>query len=104
MWVSRLKYYGCCWKPDPYEELELPRVITPIMPGVKLPLSDEDPCIGELKDKVIDEYYKILDSLECGVLPDLDFILDEISFLEVYDKLDKRDFILQYFLNTKPND
>lgn len=40
----------------------------------------------ELKEKIICDFYKILDQLECGIQPDLEFLLEEISFVH-YDRI-----------------
>ena len=102
MWVSELREQGCCWKPTPFEEYEIPKVVIPInYPELRLPLSEEEPCLGELKEKVIDEYFKILDQLECGITPDLDFILDEILAIETFRDLDNKEYILQYYVTNE---
>ena len=105
MWVSEVKSNCGCWKPTPYEEYELPKVVYPILPKLELPLSEEEPCLGELKDKIINEYKDILDSLECGIQPPLEFLLDEITFVEVYKDLEDkpRTFLLQHYLNNENN-
>ena len=41
--------------------------------------------LQELKDKVICEYLKIIDSLECGIHLDLEFLLEEISLIEILE-------------------
>lgn len=38
----------------------------------------------ELKKKIICEYNKIIDQLECGKHPDLEEILEEMSLIEIY--------------------
>ena len=40
--------------------------------------------ICDLKEKVVCEYYQILQDLECGKHPDLEFILQEISLIDIY--------------------
>ncbi len=95
---------GCgCWKPTPYDEYEIPKVVIPInkYPGLVLPLSEKEPCLGELKDKIINEYLKILDQLECGIQPNLDFLLDEISVVETFHELDNKEYILQYYMTNE---
>lgn len=39
--------------------------------------------IEELKNKVICEYLTILDKLECGIHSDLEFLLEEISLIDI---------------------
>jgi hypothetical protein len=39
--------------------------------------------IEELKNKIICEYLKIIDNLECGIHLDLEFLLEEISLVEI---------------------
>ena len=41
--------------------------------------------LQELKNKIICEYLKIIDSLECGTKPDLEFLLEEISLVEIME-------------------
>ena len=40
----------------------------------------------ELKNKVIREFQDILKQLQCGIQPDLEFILQEISLIYIYDE------------------
>ena len=39
----------------------------------------------ELKRKIICEYLGIINNLECGSKPDLEFILEEISLVDIND-------------------
>ena len=41
--------------------------------------------INELKRKVICEYIGIIDKLECGTQPDLEFLLEEISLIDILE-------------------
>ena len=62
-----------------------------------------DSCSGqgdELKNKISCEFLTLLSYVERGKYPDYEFILEEISLLEVYNNLDKKDFLLQYYLNN----
>lgn len=43
------------------------------------PRINDDYC--RLKEKIIYEYIKIIDDLECGIKPDLEFLLEEISLI-----------------------
>ena len=36
-----------------------------------------------LREKIIQDYYKIIDNLECGIQPDLENILEEISLIDI---------------------
>ena len=40
----------------------------------------------ELKKKVIFDFQDIVNKLECGIQPDLEFILEEISLIYIYDE------------------
>jgi hypothetical protein len=35
-----------------------------------------------LKEKIIFDYFKIIDNLECGIRTDLEFLLEEISLIQ----------------------
>lgn len=62
-----------------------------------------DNCSGqgdELKNKISCEFLTLLSMVERGYRPDYEFILEEISLLEIYNNLDKKEFILQYYLNN----
>ena len=63
------------------------------------PITYSDNIIDDLKHKVIYEFMNLLVQVEKGYKPEYEHILDEISLLEVYEELDKKDFILQYYLN-----
>lgn len=41
--------------------------------------------LQELKNKIIYEYLKVIDNLECGIHPDLEFLLEEISLVEIME-------------------
>lgn len=41
--------------------------------------------IDELKDKIICEYIGIIDKLECGIQSDLEFLLEEISLVDILE-------------------
>ena len=45
----------------------------------------EDLDLQELKDKIICEYERIIHQLECGTQPDLEFLLEEISLIDIYE-------------------
>ena len=41
--------------------------------------------ICELKDKIICEYLGIIDKLECGIQTNLEFLLEEISLVDILE-------------------
>ena len=60
--------------------------------------------IDLLKDKVICEYKKIISDIERGQRPDIEFLLEEISAIDIEKEIDNREFIIQYYLNNQsPN-
>lgn len=40
--------------------------------------------LDELKEKTICDFMHVLDQLECGIQPDLEIILEEISLINIY--------------------
>ena len=56
--------------------------------------------IDLLKDKIICEYKLIISKLEQGHKPDLEFLLEEISAVDLENEIDNREFIIQYYLNN----
>ena len=56
--------------------------------------------IDLLKDKIICEYKQIISELEKGRRPNLEFLLEEISAVDLENELDNREFIIQYYLNN----
>ena len=56
--------------------------------------------IDLLKNKIICDYKIIISKLEKGHQLDLEFLLEEISAVELEDELDNREFIIQYYLNN----
>lgn len=42
----------------------------------------------------------LLLQVERGHYPDYEFILEEISLLEILNYIDRKEFILQYYLNN----
>lgn len=47
-------------------------------------LNPQELC--ELKNKVICEFLDIIKKLNCGIQPDLEFLLQEISLIYIYDE------------------
>lgn len=56
--------------------------------------------IDLLKDKIICAYKFIVSELEKGHRPNLEFLLEEISAVDLENELDNREFIIQYYLNN----
>lgn len=52
-----------------------------------------------LKQKVIDEFKQLLKRVRKGYKPDYEFILQEISLIELW-QLDNTDFFKQFYLNN----
>ena len=59
--------------------------------------------VDALKDKVIKEYRDLICSIKKGYRPDYEFILEEISFIDLIEKNDINNSLiaLQYYLNNK---
>lgn len=59
--------------------------------------------VDALKDKVIKEYRDLICSIKKGYHPDYEFILEEISFIDLIEKNDIKNSLiaLQYYLNNK---
>ena len=81
MWLSSLKTCGCPSQPEYVEEnIEF----IPYTCKVSLPdINDNKIC--ELKCKVIKELFDIIDKLKCGIQPDLELLLQEISLIYIND-------------------
>lgn len=60
-------------------------------------------ALNELKEKIICEYQDLIKMLEKGYKLDYEFILEEISYIEINDTInkDKSLFLLQFYLNNK---
>ena len=85
----------------PYFESELSNdIFISSAKKVKLPILPETD-IDLLKDKIICEYKLIISELEKGRRPDLEFLLEEISVVDLESEIDNREFIIQYYLNNK---
>lgn len=67
--------------------------------GIKIPIEPETD-INKLKLKIICDFLGILDDLEAGREVNLEFLLEEISAVELESEIDKREFIIQYYLNN----
>lgn len=74
---------GCIQPGIQFEEYQFKDKL--ITKGCKLDLGIPRPnLICELKEKVICDYDQILQDLECGKHPELEFILQEISLIDTY--------------------
>lgn len=61
-------------------------------------------AINKLKQKVCQEYYTLICKIKKGYRPNYEFLLEEISFIELYkdNELDNKLLTpLQYYLNNK---
>ena len=60
---------------------------------------------SELKQKAICEYQIIIQKLECGIQPDLEFLLEEISLIEILDNhnLFTKNLVSEYMIDSKLN-
>ena len=91
----------CCPSLIPYFEFELSGdIFIPSAKKAKLPILPETD-IDLLKDKIVCEYKLIISELEKGRRPDLEFLLEEISVVDLESEIDNREFIIQYYLNNK---
>ena len=66
---------------------------------INLPIIPETD-IDLLKDKIICEYKLIISELESGRKPNLEFLLEEISAVDLENEIDNREFVIQYYLNN----
>ena len=90
----------CCKPIIPIFEFEISNDI--FIPGdknINIPIEPETD-IDLLKDKIICEYKLIISKLEQGQRPDLDFLLEEISLVDLNYEIDNREFYIQYYLNN----
>lgn len=93
----------CCCSCNPIipiYEYEIPSGILVTSQNLKIPIN-QNTDISLLKDKVVCEYFLIISQLEKGKRPDLEFLLEEISAIDIEQEIDNREFILQYYLNNK---
>ena len=65
----------------------------------KLYSSNLNQAADVLKQKVIDEFNQLLKKVRKGYKPDYEFILQEISLIELW-QLDNTDFFKQFYLNN----
>lgn len=74
---------GCGPVPEPieFDIIENPSIY--INSGIILPNKIDNYCC--LIKKIIQEYLDIINKLECGIQPDLENLLQEISLIEIKD-------------------
>ena len=90
----------CCPPIIPIFEFEISNdIFISSVKNINIPITPETD-IDLLKDKIICEYKSIISELEQGHKPDLKFLLEEISVVSLENELDKREFIIQYYLNN----
>jgi hypothetical protein len=90
----------CCGPIIPIFEFEISNdIFISSVKNINIPITPETD-IDLLKDKIICEYKSIISELEQGHKPDLKFLLEEISVVNLENELDKREFIIQYYLNN----
>ena len=90
----------CCKPIIPIFEFDISNdIFIPSVKDINLPIIPETD-IDLLKDKIICEYKLIISELERGRRPNLDFLLEEISLVELNNEVDNREFYIQYYLNN----
>lgn len=90
----------CCKPLIPIFEFDLSDdIFISSVEDVNLPITPQTD-IDLLKDKIICEYKQIISELERGHKPELEFLLEEISAVDLESELDNREFIIQYYLNN----
>lgn len=90
----------CCGPIIPIFEFEINNdIFIPNVKDINLPIIPETD-IDLLKDKIICEYKLIISELEKGHKPNLEFLLEEISVVDLENELDNKEFIVQYYLNN----
>lgn len=64
-------------------------------------LMDVDVLVHELESKIIKEFNCLLSKIRKGYYPNLEFLLEEISILEIYKEIDNKLTLtmLQYYIN-----
>ncbi len=71
---------GCNPVPEPFE---FPIQNRPEVVVIDCPRKEN---LCELKKKIICEFLDVINKLECGIQPDLELLLEEISFVYIYDE------------------
>lgn len=91
---------NCCKPIIPFFEFEISEDIFISNSKDTLPIIPETD-ISFLKEKVICEYLAIITALERGQKPNLEFILEEISLIDIEKEINNREFVIQYYLNNQ---
>ena len=67
---------------------------------------DVDALVNNLKNKFIEEFNCLLSKVRKGYQPNLEFLLQELSLLEIYKEIDNRSALvmLQYYMNHQWQD
>ena len=100
MWLWAMSCCKCFWPIITIFEFEINNdIFIPNVKDINLPIIPETD-IDLLKDKIICEYKLIISELEKGHKPNLEFLLEEISVVDLENELDNREFIIQYYLNN----
>lgn len=73
----------CRCKTPNYKNLEF-QINDDIIIQQNVTFSEIKKDYSKLKQKIICEYYEIINQMECGIYPDLSWILDEISLINSY--------------------
>ena len=77
-------YTNCGCREIPHEpfEFKIETLPTKIIPSVILPNdTEEDWC--RLRTKIICDFHDIIRQLECGIQPDVELLLEEISLMYI---------------------
>ena len=70
------------------------------MDCVKIQATQQSLDVVALKKKVITEFDQLLRRIKKGYKPDYEFILQEISLIQLLETLDNVDFFKQFYLNN----
>lgn len=75
---------GCNPVPGPYE---FPIIEKPIKrTSIQIECCESEPDYCGLKAQIISEFLDILQKLECGIQPDLEVLLEEISIIYINEE------------------
>lgn len=90
----------CCIPINQDFEFPINNNILTVNDKILININDDYTDIELLKNKIICDYQKLLTELYKGKKPDISTILEEISIVDLDSDLDKREFIIQYYLNN----
>ena len=85
---------GCNPIQEPFE-FPINKAQTGSYPGYLQELFPIVNNIDELKNKIICEYLGIIDKLECGIQLDLEFLLEEISLVDILENGEESGILLE---------